>query len=154
MSTLELRVPPVVVVLTCAVVMWVIAGAIGPSAWRADVRVVVTVLLALTGLVLAVAGIREFRAARTTVNPLHPEQAAAMVTAGVYRWTRNPMYLGMLCLLAAWAAWLGRLVPPVVGLPAFVLYMNRFQIRPEERALEQRFGAAFRDYAARVRRWI
>jgi protein-S-isoprenylcysteine O-methyltransferase Ste14 len=85
---------------------------------------------------------------------LQPAQAASMVTSGVYRFTRNPMYLGMFCLLAAWAAWLGRLAPLLAGLPAFVLYMNRFQIRPEERALEQRFGAAFREYAARVRRWI
>jgi protein-S-isoprenylcysteine O-methyltransferase Ste14 len=153
-SKLELRVPPVVVVIGCAAAMWLIARALGPSPWRGDARVAAAALLAVTGIALAIAGIREFRAARTTVNPLHPEQAAAMVTGGVYRYTRNPMYLGMFCLLGAWAAWLGRLAPLAVGLAAFVLYMNRFQIRPEERALEQRFGPAFSEYAARVRRWI
>jgi protein-S-isoprenylcysteine O-methyltransferase Ste14 len=76
-----------------------------------------------------------------------------MVTSGVYRHTRNPMYLGMLCLLGAWAAWLGN-AAALLGLPAFVAYMNRFQIAPEERALAQRFGAAFDAYAARVRRWL
>lgn len=154
MSKLELRVPPVVVVVACAVVMWLIARALGPSPLPAGARFAVLGLFAVAGIALAVAGIREFRAARTTVNPLQPEQAATMVTGGIYRHTRNPMYLGMACLLAAWAAWLGRLTPFVVGLPAFVLYMNRFQIGPEERALERRFGPAFREYVARVRRWI
>ena len=154
MSKLELRVPPVVVVVACAAAMWLIARAAGPRVLGAEARIAIAAVLGLTGIALAVAGIREFRAARTTVNPLHPEQAAAMVTGGVYRMTRNPMYLGMACLLAAWAAWLGRPAPLLVGLPVFVLYMNRFQIRPEERALEQRFGPAFREYAARVRRWI
>jgi len=154
LSKLELRIPPVAVVLACAGAMWLMARASGPSAVAANVRAGVATLLALAGIALAVAGIREFRVARTTVNPLHPEQAAAMVTGGIYARSRNPMYLGMFCLLAAWAAWLGRLAPFVVGLPAFVLYMNRFQIRPEERALEQRFGPAFGEYAARVRRWL
>ena len=154
MSKLELRVPPVVVVLVCAAAMWLIARAVSPSVLRIEVRVAIAAALALVGIALAVAGIREFRAARTTVNPMHPEQAVAMVTGGIYRFTRNPMYLGMFCLLAAWAAWLGRVAPFVAGLPVFVLYMNRFQVKPEERALEQRFGPAFRQYAARVRRWI
>ena len=154
MSKLELRVPPVVVVLASVAAMWLIARAVSPSVLRIEVRVAIAAALALVGIAFAVAGIREFRAARTTVNPMHPEQAAAMVTGGVYRMTRNPMYLGMFCLLAAWAAWLGQVAPPAVVLPVFVLYMNRFQIQPEERALAQRFGPAFREYAARVRRWI
>lgn len=154
MSKLELRVPPALVVVACAVAMWLIARGLGPSPLDRGVRLAAAVALALGGIALAVAGIREFRALRTTVNPLRPEEASTMVTGGVYRHTRNPMYLGMLCLLAAWAAWLGRLSPLIVGLPAFVLYMNRFQIRPEERALARRFGPAFAEYAARVRRWI
>ena len=154
MSKLELRVPPVVVVAICGIAMWWIADAMGPSPLSGTVRLAIALLLAAAGIALAVAGIREFRAARTTVNPLQPEQAAAMVTGGIYRRTRNPMYLGMACLLAGWAAWLGRIAPLVLVLPAFVLYMNRFQIQPEERALERRFGTAFREYAQRVRRWI
>lgn len=154
MSKLELRVPPVLVVAACAFAMWLIARELAPAPLGVPARLGIAAVLAVVGLTLALAGIREFRAARTTVNPLQPEQAAAMVTSGVYRFTRNPMYLGMFWLLAAWAAWLGRLAPFLVVLPVFVLYMNRFQIRPEERALEQRFGAAFREYATRVRRWI
>ena len=154
MSKLELRVPPVIVVAICALAMWLIGRELAPGPLSVPARLGLAATLAVVGVTLALAGIREFRAARTTVNPLQPEQAAAMVTSGVYRFTRNPMYLGMFCLLVAWAAWLGRLAPFLAVLPAFVLYMNRFQILPEERALEQRFGAAFREYAARVRRWI
>lgn len=154
MSKLELRVPPVIVVAVCALAMWLIARDLAPGPLSVPARLGLAAVLGVVGVLLALAGVREFRAARTTVNPLQPEQAASMVTSGVYRFTRNPMYLGMFCLLAAWAAWLGRLAPLLVGLPAFVLYMNRFQIVPEERALEKRFGAAFREYAARVRRWL
>ena len=151
---MELRVPPVVIVATAALGMWLAARALpaGPPA-STGARATLAATLAVLGVSLAIAGIREFRVARTTVNPLQPGQASAMVTSGVYRYTRNPMYLGMLCLLAGWGAWLGRWAPFCV-LPVFMLYMNRYQIAAEERALEQRFGAAFREYAARVRRWL
>lgn len=151
--TLHLRIPPVAIVAAAALAMWLIARLLPPGPLETGTRVVFAAALAVAGSVLAIAGIREFRTARTTVNPLQPEQAASMVTSGVYRYSRNPMYLGMLCLLAAWGAWLGRTAPFAV-LPVFVLYMNRFQIRPEERALELRFGGEFADYARRVRRWI
>jgi protein-S-isoprenylcysteine O-methyltransferase Ste14 len=153
MSKLELRIPPVAVVLVTALVMWLLARASPGAPLDRTARVVATVSLLLAGAALALAGVREFRSARTTVNPLQPAQAASMVTSGVYRYSRNPMYLGMLCLIAAWAAWLGKPVA-LLGLPAFVLYMNRFQIEPEERALAARFGTQFSDYAGRVRRWL
>ncbi len=151
--TLELRIPPVVIVALAALAMGLLARALPPGPLGVETRLLLAVTLALAGAACAIAGILEFRKAHTTVNPLQPEQAAAMVTSGVYRYTRNPMYLGMLCLLTAWGAWLGRATPFVV-LPFFVLYMTRFQIRPEERALARRFGAQFDQYARRVRQWI
>jgi protein-S-isoprenylcysteine O-methyltransferase Ste14 len=90
---------------------------------------------------------------RTTTNPLKPANASALVVRGIYRVTRNPMYLGLAALLAAWAIYLSSLAALAV-LPLFVLYINRFQIAPEERALRSRFGAEFEAYRARVRRWI
>ena len=95
----------------------------------------------------------EFRRGKTTVNPMTPEAASTLVTAGVYRWTRNPMYLGFGVALVGWAVWLAN-GAAFVPLFLYVLYMNRFQIGPEERALEARFGAAFTDYRKRVRRWL
>ena len=90
---------------------------------------------------------------RTTVNPLRPEKASSLVTSGIFRLTRNPMYLGLALIVAAAAAWYGNLLGGFV-VPMFVLYINRFQIVPEERALAAKFGTAFDAYRSRTRRWI
>ena len=84
---------------------------------------------------------------------MHPEQASTLVTSGVYRFTRNPMYVGILLLLAAVAAHLGSVLA-LLGLPAFVFWIGRFQIAPEERALRAKFGSAYDDYTRAVRRWL
>lgn len=110
-------------------------------------------LIAMLGIVITSLGWFSFRKAGTTVNPLRPEQASALVITGIYRFSRNPMYLGFAMGLVAWvvylSAWAG-----LLAIGAFVAYMNRFQIEPEERALESRFGQAFVDYKRRVRRWL
>jgi protein-S-isoprenylcysteine O-methyltransferase Ste14 len=110
-------------------------------------------LLLVAGVAVILAGVWEFRAARTTVDPLHPASASAMVQSGIYRRTRNPMYLGMLLALAGWSVWLASPAAMTV-LPAFVLYLNRFQIAPEEQALAALFGAEFNQYRRSVRRWL
>ena len=137
--------------------MWWLAGAMpGAQLWpRAGAWWVwaVALGLALAGGALALAGLAEFRRVRTTFNPLAPQRASALVTTGVYRITRNPMYLGMLLVLAGWAWWLGS-AAAWLGLPLSVLALNRLQIQPEERAMRQRFGDEYQRYAARVRRWL
>jgi protein-S-isoprenylcysteine O-methyltransferase Ste14 len=82
-----------------------------------------------------------------------PEAASSLVVAGIYRVTRNPMYLGFLLILLGWAAWLSNVLA-LLPLAGFVIYMNVFQIRPEERALEALFGPEFEAYKKQVRRWI
>ena len=109
--------------------------------------------LAAAGGIVALAGVRAFGRARTSVNPLAPQNASALVTAGVYQFTRNPMYLGMGLVLVGWAVWLGN-AAALLGLPLFVVLLDTLQIKPEERALRQRFGEAYARYAARVRRWL
>jgi protein-S-isoprenylcysteine O-methyltransferase Ste14 len=109
--------------------------------------------LAFLAAVIALAGVVAFRANKTTVNPLKPGAASAVVSSGVYRYSRNPMYLGLLLALAAWAIYLSNALAALF-LPAFVAYMNQFQIRPEERALLAKFGPAFSQYLAAVRRWV
>jgi protein-S-isoprenylcysteine O-methyltransferase Ste14 len=105
------------------------------------------------GVAIALAGVLQFRRARTTVNPLQPSAASALVIGGVYRRTRNPMYLGMALVLVGWAIYLSSLAALAV-LPVFVAYLNRFQIGPEERALQARFGDDFARYREAVRRWL
>ena len=90
---------------------------------------------------------------RTTITRICRQQTVALVTEGVYRYTRNPMYLGMLCFLLAWALWLSTPLA-LLGLALYVGYLNRFQIGPEERVLEERFGTRFTSYCATVRRWL
>jgi protein-S-isoprenylcysteine O-methyltransferase Ste14 len=110
-------------------------------------------LLAFSGVVIALLGVGAFRQASTTVDPRYPDKARELVVAGVYRWTRNPMYLGMLLVLTAWGVYLSNLLSFVV-LPAFVLYLTRFQIIPEERAMRANFAGSYTDYCRRVRRWL
>jgi protein-S-isoprenylcysteine O-methyltransferase Ste14 len=87
------------------------------------------------------------------MNPMKPDPTSSLVVSGIYRYTRNPMYLGFLLILLAWAAALSNLLA-LVSLLAFVLYMNRFQIVPEERILASRFAQDYAEYRARVRRWL
>ena len=151
--SLELKVPPLLVALILAASMWLAARLTpGLGAALPYVEFLAGTLL-LAGVVIALLGVMAFRRARTTVDPTRPGDASAVVTGGIYALTRNPMYVGFLLALAAWAIWLGNL-PAALGLPAFVKYMNRFQILPEERFLGGKFGAPYAAYLLRVRRWI
>jgi protein-S-isoprenylcysteine O-methyltransferase Ste14 len=126
--------------------MWLAA----PSARGAAAPLV---LCAVLGTLIAGAGILAFRRAGTTVDPMRPEKAAAVVATGVYRYTRNPMYLGLALVLFGWGVYLG--APWLLfGPAAFVLFITRFQVIPEERALLARFGADYATYQRRVRRWV
>ena len=153
MGSLELRIPPLLVVAAAAVLMWVVARWF-PTA-RVDIFAagIVAAALALLGIALAAAGVIEFRRAQTTVNPMDPSSTSALVTGGVYRFTRNPMYLGFVFILSGWGAFLSN-AATVLVVAGFIFYLTRFQIVPEERALERAFGEDFRAYRAVVRRWL
>ncbi len=153
MKTLELKVPPPVVALLLAIAMWLATSASGALAFALPARLEIALAVAALGGAISAAGVVSFRRARTTVNPTRPDTASSLVTTGIYRLTRNPMYLGLFLVLAGWAIHLSNAVA-FAGPLLFVLYMDRFQIAPEERALAARFGAAFEDYRRRTRRWI
>lgn len=153
MQALELRIPPPVVALTAALAMWLSGRWLPEFSSPSTTLTVAGAALALAGLCITVAGIRSFGRHKTTINPLKPHESSLIVTEGIYGWTRNPMYLGLALLLTGWACYLANAVALLV-LPAFMAYVTRFQIIPEERALRQKFGAAFEQYLARVRRWI
>lgn len=150
---LQLKVPPVVVTLLFVGLIWLAARALpGPTCTGPTCTVLAGVLVGFGGAI-ALAGVWQFRRARTTVHPMRPETASALVTDGVYRHTRNPMYLGLLLALFGWALLLGQPTALLLA-AAYVPVMNRLQIIPEENALRARFGAAFHAYQARVRRWL
>jgi protein-S-isoprenylcysteine O-methyltransferase Ste14 len=132
--------------------MWA-ASLLAPSlSVESPFAVVLAIAIAAAGIGIALAGVAEFRRAQTTVDPTDPGKSSSVVTSGVYRHTRNPMYLGFLLVLAGWAVYLSNVVA-AIGPILFVLYMNKFQIGPEERILRARFGAPFEAYLGGVRRW-
>lgn len=150
---LDHKIPPPVVGALVAAAMWAAAD-IGPQFELApQLRYGLAATLVVVGLAFDLLGLLAFRAARTSINPLKPERSTALVTGGVYRVTRNPMYVGMAMFVLAWAVYLSSLLP-LLGLPLFVTYITRFQIQAEERALKARFADAFVRYTTRVRRWL
>lgn len=152
MQALELRIPPVALVFIFAGLM-ALGAYVLPFAVGIPAAIFIAVALFLVGAAVAIAGVLAFKRNKTTVNPFTPERTSTLVTTGIYRFTRNPMYLGFLLALAGWAVLLSNLVAFAL-LPVFIAYMNRFQIEPEERALENHFGADYRAYKQSVRRWL
>lgn len=116
-------------------------------------RLTLVASLAVLGLLLNLWPKLAFGRAGTTVNPLRPASSRVLVTTGLHRVSRNPMYLGHALLLVAWACWLQH-PTALVGVPLYMAYVTRYQILPEERALSTTFGAAYDAYRARVRRWL
>lgn len=141
----------------------VLSGAIAWSlaqAWPAgalvlpwSLRLTVVAMLAVSGLLFNLLPKLAFRRAGTTVNPLRPASSSVLVTTGLHRVSRNPMYVGHALLLAAWACWLQH-PAALVGALLYATYVTRYQIVPEERALSTAFGAVYDAYRARVRRWL
>jgi protein-S-isoprenylcysteine O-methyltransferase Ste14 len=153
MGMLDLKVPPVALILVCGLVMWVISTACPAVAFPLPGARAVAVAFALVGGGIAVTGVFAFRRHSTTVNPTAPDTTKSIVRDGIYRYTRNPMYLGFALILAGWAIFLANMAS-LLMLPAFVAYMTQFQIKPEERALLARFGPDYAEYMAKVRRWV
>ena len=153
MQALELKVPPPLVALLLALAMWWASKLTSALEIPAFPRIFAACVIGLVGGAVSIAGTIRFRGAGTTVNPMKPENASSLVTGGIYRFTRNPMYLALLLLLVAWAVFLAS-AWSLLGSLVFFLYISRFQIAPEERALAQMFGASYAEYMAKVRRWL
>ncbi|MBX3332059.1 MAG: isoprenylcysteine carboxylmethyltransferase family protein [Nitrospira sp.] len=151
-NAVELKVPPLALVFLFGALMWLVS-AYSRFTIALPWRSTFAVIFFTVGSAIVLAGVLTFRRMKTTVNPLTPEATTTMVTSGIYRFTRNPMYLGFFLVLVGWAIYLSNL-PAFVFLPLFVWYMNRFQILPEERALGTKFSEAFTRYKRSVRRWI
>jgi protein-S-isoprenylcysteine O-methyltransferase Ste14 len=153
MRALELKIPPPLVALIIAVTMWIARNVAPTLELSPATRIVAAGVVAVIGGYFSIAGTLAFRRARTTVNPLKPENASSLVTSGVYRITRNPMYVALALLLVAWSFYLS--APALLaGSALFVLYVTRFQIQPEERVLRRMFGNEYTSYTQRVRRWL
>ena len=153
MRLLETKLPAPVIAAAAGAAMKFYAVthsiAIDPSPWRMDLGIT----LAVASAILALAALFTLLRARTTINPLRPSRATTLVTGGVFRFSRNPLYLSLLILLVAYAVRLDSLAV-WLGPVLYLLYVTRFQIIPEERVLQERFGESFSTYRSRTRRWL
>lgn len=153
MKRFELLIPPPLVMLLVGLMMWMVSRGFPALTLAWLQNTMIAYAFALLGLVISVVSMVAFRRARTTMDPKHPASTSSLISSGIYRHSRNPMYLGVLLVLAGWAIYLGNVLS-MPGLIVFIAYITRFQIIPEERLLSQKFGVAFDSYKNKVRRWL
>jgi len=150
---LRLLVPPPLIALVSALLMWGISSQLDALQFAFPFQAILAYAIIASGLLIDIISIFAFRNAKTTVTPLAPEKASSLVVSGLYRFTRNPMYLGLLLILIGVALWLGSFVNAAVVV-GFVAYITANQIKPEEERLQEVFGAQYHSYMQEVRRWI
>lgn len=150
---MKTRIPPPVLLIVTGAIMTLIARS--NFALPADVpySLVIALFFAAVGFLIDLLSLRQFRRAQTTVNPLNPEKATSLVQTGVFSYSRNPMYVGLVLILFGWAIWLGA-ASNLGVLALFVIVITEWQIKPEEAALRTLFGQEYDDYRQLVRRWI
>lgn len=151
--SLENKIPPPIIMLISVILVVVIAQLDASRHLIFTQRLWVAILITVVGFACMITGVLHFRSAKTTINPLIPDAASRLVVHGVYQYTRNPMYLGMALLICGALVYFGSLWAWLI-LPLFVLFIHRFQILPEERALAIKFNDEFVRYCQRTRRWL
>lgn len=152
-TNLELKVPPLALTVLTGVLMGLTAAIWPAATFGLPFSRPAALLLAAGGAVICILGVARFRLHETTVLPHRPEATARLVTDGIYGYTRNPMYVGMLMVLAGWGLWLDHPGAAVL-VPLCGFWLQRFQILPEERAMAARFGDEYQAYRRKVRRWV
>jgi len=155
MSRLELLIPPPVIMLLSAGIAYLLSGQSWDSLQQNMTmeNLVWSMLFVIAGVASAVAGVLEFHKFHTTIDPMHPKRSKTIVQTGIFAFTRNPMYLGMVLVLLGWGDFLDSLVA-FSGAVFFFIYIERFQIRPEEAVLSAKFGTEYDNYLLSVRRWL
>ena len=114
---------------------------------------IISLFLLILGLLIFLSAVKSFRRQKTTVNPLEPRQASSLVTSGIFKFSRNPMYLGMLIILLS-ITFKFNLIGGLIASLFFYIFITKFQIIPEEVAMNELFGNEFIDYSKKTRRWI
>ena len=152
LKMLELKVPPLIVTLIFGFLLWTVSILISFNYGHYFFKSA-SCLVFLVGLVIALVAVLKFRKEDTTVDPRDPTKSERLVVTGVYRYTRNPMYLSFLLFLVSYGLFLGNLAN-LISLLLFILYMNLYQIKPEEKILLAKFQSSYRVYMQTVRRWL
>ena len=153
MLKLSLKIPPVAQGIIALIFIWLFNRYI--PIFRIDIvfKGAVSLVIICIGFLVGVSGISAFIKLHTTVDPRYPEKASKLVVVGIYKYSRNPMYLAIVFVLTGISVYLGALSSFLVVF-FFVAYINQFQIVPEEQILKQKFGEKYVQYTKQVRRWL
>lgn len=152
LNKLELLLPPLPLTFVFAGLMWAVDTLMPLHTSFAGQSIIASFFLAL-GLIFIVPAALSFFKEKTTVDPRTPEKSNKLVVTGLYKISRNPMYVGMFFCLLALSVAQGSILSVLISI-SFVLYLTRFQIKPEERFLTDKFGDQYLQYCAQVRRWL
>ena len=141
-------VPPPVIFIGCALIM-----AYLPNSYRFEINVLAVYLIVSVSFAIAFFSLWQFYKSKANINPIHLEKSNVFVANGIYRFSRNPMYLSLAGLLVAWAVYLQNAVS-FLGVFLFIYFITQWQIKAEEYWLEKKFGESYLAYKKKVRRWI
>jgi protein-S-isoprenylcysteine O-methyltransferase Ste14 len=150
---MKLLIPPPLQALVCAGLVYLIARHVPEFGFSFPFQSYVAMALTLAGVSIDLASVARFFQRGTTVSPVSPGKSTTLVTDGLYRFSRNPMYLGLALILTGFAVWMGNFGGFLI-VPCFIWYVTRFQIVPEEEMLIEKFGLEYADYCSRVGRWL
>ncbi|TLU67577.1 isoprenylcysteine carboxylmethyltransferase family protein [Thalassotalea litorea] len=152
MKFLELKIPPLLLLIAFMAGAWLLRAPNAPLI-AINFHNMLAVIVGLIGLLAIMLGVFHFHQKKTSVDPRFPDQTSSLVAHGIYRFSRNPMYLGFALILTGWCVFLASLSAALL-VPVFMFYLDRWQIQPEERILESIFKQEYLAYKARVRRWL
>lgn len=152
-TKLKLRVPPLLLTIIIIFIMCGLSFLLPRISLWSTISYVLAIVSFCVGMYFCIKGVVEFRRHKTTVDPRFPEHVSSLVRSGIYSISRNPMYFGFLLFIASTVFAL-RSPALIVFVPIFILYMNEFQIKPEESVMQNMFGDQFVEYKLKVRRWL
>jgi protein-S-isoprenylcysteine O-methyltransferase Ste14 len=150
---LEQKIPPLIVTIFAGILMYFISAYSNASTLVLSMNFEISLIFFVIGIMFAVAGVVSFKIHKTTVNPVKTDNVSTLVKTGIYKYTRNPMYVGMFMWLVGYGIYLSNPFN-ILPLGLFVYYMNMFQIKPEEAFLISAFGDDYINYKQSVRRWL
>ncbi len=153
MKYLALKIPPLLLVMIFSAAMFGLSKILPNLGLSSSLRWMILLIMSVISSVIVIASTWCFKVTHTTVNPFNPDSSTSLIQSGIYRYSRNPMYLGFTCFLIGIGVWLDSLFS-ILLVPTFIGYLTVFQIRPEEEALSKIFGDDFNQYKIKTNRWL
>ena len=151
---MHLKIPPPIVALIGILLIFLSKDYILILYLHPHLQNTLSLLFLIFGFVIIFLATKEFKKSETTVNPMKPETSTRLVTSGVFKYTRNPMYLGLASILLASCFYFSSLLGIIIYVPLFIFYITVFQIIPEEESMKSLFNDEYLDYCSKVRRWF